>query len=156
MLLPKKHLTIRSAKSEEAILQTLRSMTEEVSSRRKIKDWTRLFYGILGTPEFVLHTVPEYRFQRNFILEIRGLLRREDETVVVDFVIRPHRLIRFFIPFYLVFCAFFLLSLLFLSVGEPLPYFVLFGMSVFAILLVHAIFHFVSKPVISALSETLS
>lgn len=153
MLLPKRHVSINSSKSVEEIIRTLRSMTDEANSVYKINNRNLLFFGTVDAPEFVIYNMP-IEMARNFLIEIRGNLVNDVDSVRIDLDLRPVRFIRVFTILWISFVSlFFVLS--FFLFQDITPKIIAAAMFVFGFLLVNLCFIFHANRAQKILFEVL-
>lgn len=154
MLIPRKMITIKSSKSDEQIIQTMRSMTEETTTVLRIKDKNKLFFGHVEAPEFVIFSTPE-DFFRNIFLEIKVRMLHEDKGVTIDLIFRPWLYERVLATFMYAFTILFFTISLFLH-SNLLPLVISFILFIIIYLLTRVTFDYLYKKIITILTDTLS
>ena len=153
MLIPRRKITIESAKSAEDILRTLKSMTDDCTSFYKVKDKTKLFYGHIEAPKFIIHSTPE-EYLRGILLQLNVEIRQGESGVTVDLDVRPWLYERVLATIYYSFCAFILIIGFFNQ--KPLAVLIPVILLVFCFLLTRFTFIYLYNKLVSILTETLS
>ncbi len=154
MFQPRRRVNIISNQSVEMILHTMRSITDEAKSVSQIRNRNLLFFGTIEAPEFVIYNMP-VEMARNFLIEIKGRIIKNDDSVQIDLDVRPVRFIRVFAMLWLAFAFLFFILSFFLS-HHPMPTLVAAAMCVFGILFFHICFSIISNKAIKNLYELLT